>query len=95
MYYLYDLPLPFGGQIYPRPNVDDGGVKEMDDFELMDVATVMQNLLQENFKASSALAIIDFLIRHGFITEESDRRYVDVCRLLKGNIIQPVPWCGI
>ncbi|RDB23313.1 Thiamine pyrophosphokinase [Hypsizygus marmoreus] len=89
LYYLYDLLLPADGSIVPRTNVADG---EVESFELMGAETVLQNLLEGRFKASSALAIVDFLIRHGLITEASDSRYVDVCRLLKGDFTLPVPW---
>lgn len=65
---------------------------EVESFELMDVKLVLQNLLEGNFKSSSALAIVDFLIRHGFIRDESDPRYVDVCHLLKSHMVLPVPW---
>lgn len=89
LYYLFDLPLPADGSVRPRTNVADG---EVESFELMNVQTILENLLEGMFKPSSALAFIEFLIRHGFITEQSDPRFVDVCRSLKGNLIHPVPW---
>lgn len=89
IYYLFDLPLPPDGSITPRINVLDGEVQE---FELLDIDTVFRYLLQGQFKPSSALAILDFLLRHGFYTKETDPRYLDVCRLLKANINLPVAW---
>ncbi|KAF8159529.1 hypothetical protein B0H34DRAFT_748229 [Crassisporium funariophilum] len=89
MYYLFDLPLPSDGSITPRINALDG---EVEGFELLDVEIVLQYLLEGQFKSSSALAIIDFLLRHGFVTEETDPRYLDVCRLLKADINLPVAW---
>jgi len=88
LYYLYDLRLEPDGSIVPRTNTLDG---EVESFELMDAGTVLQNLVEGRFKASSALAMVDFFIRHGFITEASDSKYVDVCRILKRDIGLPVP----
>lgn len=89
MYYLFDLPLPPDGSITPQTNALDG---EIQNFELLDVDTVFRALLEGQFKPSSALAILDFLLRHGFYTNETDPRYLDVCRLLKVNINLPVAW---
>jgi len=89
MYYLFDLPLPPDGSITPRINAFDGEVQK---FELMDIGTVFKSLLEGQFKPSSALAILDFLLRHGYYTNETDPRYLDVCHLLKANINLPVAW---
>ncbi|KAF8591698.1 hypothetical protein K439DRAFT_1546746 [Ramaria rubella] len=88
IYYLYDLPLPSDGSVRPRTNTTDG---EVESFELMDIETVLQNLLHGMFKPSSALALVDFLIRHGHVTEDSDPRFVDVCMSLKREMIWPLP----
>lgn len=89
LYYLFDLPLPSDQSIRPLTNVADG---EVESFELMDLDTVLENLVQGLFKPSSALALVDFLVRHGHITEESDPRFVDVCLALKTNMAWPLPW---
>ncbi|GLB41827.1 putative protein with domain of unknown function (DUF4743) [Lyophyllum shimeji] len=89
MYYLFDLPLPPDGTIAPRTNAADG---EVESFELMDADTVLHHLVEGRFKASSALAIVDFLIRHGLVTDRTDSRYTNLCRLLKREFILPVPW---
>jgi hypothetical protein len=88
LYYLFDLPLPSDGSIRPRINAADG---EVECFELMDVNAVLRNLVDGMFKPSSALALVDFLIRHGHITEESDPRFVDVCLALKPDTTWPLP----
>lgn len=88
LYYLFDLLLPSDGSIRPRTNIADG---EVESFELMDIETILQNLMDGVFKPSSALALVDFLIRHGHITEESDVRFVDVCLALKPNMRWPLP----
>ena len=89
MYYLFDLPLPPDGSVTPRINALDSEVQK---FEPLDADTVFQSLLDGQFKPSSALTILDFLLRHGFYTNETDPRYLDVCRLLKVNINLPVAW---
>ncbi|KAH9479438.1 hypothetical protein JR316_0008032 [Psilocybe cubensis] len=89
MYYLYDLELPPDGSLTPRINALDG---EVEAFELLDVQNVLQNLVEGRFKPSSAMAIVDFLIRHGYLTEDTDPRYLDVCRILKTDIKLPVAW---
>jgi len=89
MYYLFDLPLPPDGSITPQTNALDGEIQK---FELLDVDTVFRALLEGQFKPTSALAILDFLLRHGFYTNETDPRYLDVCHLLKVNISLPVAW---
>ncbi|KAF8817430.1 hypothetical protein BYT27DRAFT_7198959 [Phlegmacium glaucopus] len=89
MYYLFDLPLPPDGSVTPRINALDG---EVQGFELLDIDTIFRSLLEGQFKPSSTLAILDFLLRHGFYTHETDPRYLDVCRLLKANIDLPVAW---
>lgn len=89
LYYLFDLPLPSDSSIRPQTNPADG---EVESFELMDVDTVLRNLVDGMFKPSSALALVDFLIRHGHITEESESRFVDVCMALKPEMTWPLPW---
>ncbi|PPQ78381.1 hypothetical protein CVT25_011604 [Psilocybe cyanescens] len=89
MYYLFDLELPPDGSLTPRINALDG---EVEAFDLLDVQDVLQYLLEGRFKPSSAMAIVDFLVRHGYITEDTDPRYLDICRLLKTDIKLPVAW---
>ena len=73
----------------PRTNQNDG---EVESFELLSVEDVLSNLLDGQFKPSSALALVDFLIRHGHVTEASDPRYVEVCLMLRRDLVLPVPW---
>lgn len=89
MYYLFDLPLPPDGSINPRVNPLHRHVEK---FELVRAQDVLQLLLEGSFKDTSAMAIIDFLLRHGYVTEETDPRYLEVCRLLKTDIKLPVAW---
>lgn len=89
MYYLFDLPLPPDGSLNPRVNPLHRHVEK---FELISAEDVLQQLLEGKYKDTSAMAIIDFLLRHGYVTEETDPRYLEVCRLLKTDIKLPMAW---
>jgi hypothetical protein len=78
-----------GTILTPRVNQSDG---EVEGFEFMNVEDVLANLLKGKFKPSSALALVDFLIRHGYITEASDPKFVDVCLTIRRDLVLPVPW---
>ena len=67
----FDLEIPLDFE----PVNQDGEVAE---FMLWDIQEVMQRLRDtEDFKFNSALVIIDFLVRHGFI-EADDPDYPDI-----------------
>lgn len=88
IYYLYELRLPDDGTITPRTNAKDG---EVDAFHLMDVEEVMEHLLRGRFKPSSAMALVDFCIRRGIITPESDSGYLDICLAMRRPVVLPYP----
>ncbi|KAI0317326.1 NUDIX hydrolase domain-like protein [Amylostereum chailletii] len=74
-YHLFELVLPTDGSVQPRTNVADG---EVESFELMDVDTVIENLYSGTFKPSSALAMVQFLIRRGIVTETIEPEFTRV-----------------
>ncbi|TFK29724.1 hypothetical protein FA15DRAFT_581890 [Coprinopsis marcescibilis] len=92
-YYLYELSLPVDLTVSPQLNILDG---EFAAFHLLPIHQVLENLLQNKFKRSSALATIDFLVRGGWVNEENDSCYTDVVRVLRGGLggggSVPVPW---
>jgi 8-oxo-dGTP pyrophosphatase MutT (NUDIX family) len=88
IYYLYELRLPNDGTITPCTNAVDG---EVDAFRLIDVEEVMQRLLEGQFKPSSAMALIDFCIRRGIITPESEPLYLEICMALRKPVVLPLP----
>ncbi|EAU90520.2 hypothetical protein CC1G_00904 [Coprinopsis cinerea okayama7 len=92
-YYLYELSLPVDMSVRPQTNLLDG---EVDSFHLLPVEQVLENLVKGKFKKSSSLAIIDFLIRGGWVTEENDVFYAEVNRALRGGLggagSVSVPW---
>lgn len=69
--YIYDLE--FDNETIPVP-VDH----EAEDFQLMSYKDVIQNIMSGNFKPNCALIIIDFLIRHGYITSENEPEYIEI-----------------
>lgn len=89
LYFLYDIELPSDGSVVPQTNILDG---EVQSFTLMDLQQVLQGLLEGKFKSSSAMAVVDWLIRHGHVTEENDTRFAEVCRHLRVDVGMPGIW---
>ncbi|WVQ80405.1 hypothetical protein IAT38_002510 [Cryptococcus sp. DSM 104549] len=76
--YTFDLPLPPRSDpsyVLPNPNDD-----EVDSFTLLPVQEIIQALHDGEFKPSSALVTIDFLLRHGFVTPENEPNFAEVSR---------------
>ncbi|KAK0945908.1 hypothetical protein LTR29_002765 [Friedmanniomyces endolithicus] len=69
--FIYDIELPPG--IVPKPQ--DGEVGE---FYCMSVEDVQAALLREEFKPEPAAVLVDFLIRHSFISPENEPDFVEV-----------------
>ena len=63
--FVYDVELP--SYIVPRP-ADD----EVEEFLLWSVPETLQGLKDGRFKPNSAATLIDFLIRHGYITAKNE-----------------------
>ncbi|RKP14177.1 NUDIX hydrolase domain-like protein, partial [Piptocephalis cylindrospora] len=73
--YVYDLLVPPSTTL--RPN--DG---EVECFYLWDAMELRTALLSGAFKPNCALVILDFLLRHGLITPESDPAYLSLASRL-------------
>ncbi|CCD27191.1 uncharacterized protein NDAI_0J02990 [Naumovozyma dairenensis CBS 421] len=69
--YIYDLKLDH--DIIPTPN--DG---EVDSFNLFTLQEVIEALQNGEFKPNCALVMVDFLIRHGYITTENEPNYLEI-----------------
>ncbi|KAL9109530.1 MAG: hypothetical protein Q9227_005865 [Pyrenula ochraceoflavens] len=69
--YVYDLELP--DSIIPAP--DDN---EAENFELLSVGEVQEALAAGRFKPNCALVLLDFFIRHGLLTAETDKDYIEI-----------------
>lgn len=73
--YTHDLELP--PDVIPTPNDD-----EVDEFYLMTVEEVQTALLRGEFKADSAAALVDFLVRHGVLNAQNEKDLVEICMRL-------------
>lgn len=73
--YVYDLELP--AQFVPHNS--DG---EVDAFELVPVAQVIDRILSSAYKETSAPIALDFLIRQGHVNPQNEAFLADVIELL-------------
>ncbi|KAK6430578.1 hypothetical protein LTR95_013265 [Oleoguttula sp. CCFEE 5521] len=69
--FVYDMELP--SDVEPRPHDD-----EVAGFTAMTVQELKAAMLREEFKDDSAVVLVDFLIRHGFITPENEPDFVEI-----------------
>ncbi|KAI1117623.1 hypothetical protein F5Y14DRAFT_448079 [Nemania sp. NC0429] len=69
--YTYEIELP--ADVVPRPH--DG---EVGSYGLMSVGDVQAALLNNEFKPDAAVVVVDFLIRHGVITADNERAFVEI-----------------
>lgn len=77
--YCYDLELPSGFE----PRCTDG---EVESFHLWPVEQVMNTVSEtEEFKLNCNLVIIDFLVRHGYISQDSPD-YLDIIQGLRSPL---------
>jgi isopentenyldiphosphate isomerase len=80
--YMFDIELP--ETMVLKPNDD-----EVSDFYLWSVEEVRQAMLRQEFKPNCTLVMMDFFIRHGIITQENERDYVEIATRLRRRL--PVP----
>ncbi|KAI3396746.1 hypothetical protein diail_11708 [Diaporthe ilicicola] len=73
--YVYDLEV--GKDVTFEPVEDD-----IESFSLMGVDDVKESLRLGDFKPSCAMVMLDFLIRHGFVTAENEKYYDILCQRL-------------
>jgi len=69
--YVYDLELP--EDVVPKPGDD-----EVEEFYLWSVEEVQAALARAEFKPNCALVMLDFFIRHGILTSENERDYIEI-----------------
>jgi 8-oxo-dGTP pyrophosphatase MutT (NUDIX family) len=70
--YIYDLDLS-GEDVVCKPNDE-----EVEAFHLLGVDEVLEALGKAEFKPNCAVVMIEFLIRHGYITRENERHYAEI-----------------
>ncbi|VUC27038.1 unnamed protein product [Clonostachys rosea] len=69
--YVYELPVPLDLVCKPNDN-------EVESFELLAVSEIMAALSRREFKPNSGLVMLDFLIRHGVVTSENEKDYLNI-----------------
>ena len=69
--FVYDLQLD--PDVIPKPNDD-----EVEDFQLWSIEKVQTALAEDQFKPNCALVLLDFFVRHGIITPDSENDYVEI-----------------
>lgn len=82
--YVYDMELP--ADVTPKPGDD-----EVEEFVLMDVDEVRRRMEDGEFKPNVCAVMVDFFIRHGVVSPESEGEgaYVGICGRLRREL--PVP----
>jgi len=88
--FAFDLTIPSGDDsdsFTPRPF--DG---EAESFELLPVEDVVSRMHALEFKPNCALVLIDFLIRHGYITPENEPNYLEIMARMHGRLLQYDLW---
>jgi len=77
--YVYDMRVE-PGEVRLAPK--DG---EVESFELMSVDMVEWCMRAREFKPNCALVLIDFMMRHGYLTPENEPRYLEINQRLHGQ----------
>lgn len=87
--YVFDLPLP--ASVTPKPNDT-----EVEEFYLWTVEKCQEHLAKGEFKPNCAFLLLDFFVRHGVISEESEGKevYEEIVRRLHRGLEVPGPWLG-
>lgn len=83
--YVYDLRMDDGDGVEPRPK--DG---EVEGFYLIGVDEAMERMMDGEFKPNCCLVMLDFFVRHGVITEESENDYLEIVTRLRRGLPVPV-----
>nr|CAG4650170.1 EOG090X06MA [Sida crystallina] len=73
--FVFDLELP---PDFVPCNADG----EVESFELVPVAQVMERILSADFKTTSCPVTLDFLIRHGFLNSDNEPQLPELVELL-------------
>ncbi|PGH05542.1 hypothetical protein GX51_02881 [Blastomyces parvus] len=80
--YIYDLKVPKDVKL----TAGDG---EVEQFFQMSIEEVDEKLKEGKFKPNCATVMIDFFIRHGFITPENEPDYEEICSRLHRKLGYP------
>ncbi|KAI0634204.1 NUDIX hydrolase domain-like protein [Trametes polyzona] len=78
--YVYDLRLPPGSDVQPKPL--DG---EVESFELLPLEKVVEHMRAGLFKYNCAIVLVDFMVRKGIITPDNEPDYQEIVTRLHGR----------
>ena len=80
--YVYDLELP--EDVIPKPGDD-----EVEEFYLWSVDEVKGAMARGEFKPNCALVVLDFFVRHGVLTSENEKDYIEIVSRLHRRLEFP------
>jgi 8-oxo-dGTP pyrophosphatase MutT (NUDIX family) len=80
--YVYDLELP--EDVIPKP-----GDNEVEEFYLWTVEEVKTAMAKAEFKPNCAIVMLDFFIRHGILTAENEKDFVEIVARLHRRLEFP------
>ncbi|KAL8941537.1 MAG: hypothetical protein Q9216_002169 [Gyalolechia sp. 2 TL-2023] len=80
--FVYDMEV--GDDVVPKP-CDD----EVETFRLWTVTEVQEALSKRMFKPNCALYLLDFFIRHGVLTPQNEKNYVEIVSRLHRKLPFP------
>ncbi|KAH7337492.1 NUDIX hydrolase domain-like protein [Rhizoctonia solani] len=80
--YMYDMLCPSADDPAFVPKPLDG---EVESFELMHWEAVIEKMKAGEFKRNSALALVDFFVRHGIVTPENEPNYLELVTRMHGR----------
>lgn len=80
--YIFDMEI--GADIIPKP-----GDNEVEDFYLWTVVEVKKALAEGQFKPNCAAVLLDFFIRHGILTAENEKNYMEIVSRLHRKLPFP------
>lgn len=80
--YVWDIELP--KDVVPKPGDD-----EVEEFYLWSIDEVQEALRKGEFKPNCALVLLDFLIRHGILTQGNEKDYIEIVSRLHRKLEFP------
>ncbi|KDN44285.1 hypothetical protein RSAG8_05549, partial [Rhizoctonia solani AG-8 WAC10335] len=81
--YMYDMLCPSADDPAFVPKPLDG---EVESFKLMNWEAVIEKMKAGEFKGNSALALVDFFVRHGIVTPENEPNYLEIVTRMHGRL---------
>jgi len=79
--FIYDLDLTGVEDVELKPSDD-----EVESFELMRVDEIRGAMGRGEFKPNCAVVLLDFFVRHGVLTFETERHYMAICSRLHRDL---------